>query len=261
QQQFGQSVSISALPLADADPVSGGAGGTPGEQQGGAGVEAGDSPAEKQSLLQNGLQRLYRQHAHEPDRHLSPGRGECARVPGRVAGAPCGGLWRSGCLAAVELPGARGFALGQLLPIVCHPRLLRIAIPQHDGQLACGQVGTHVLGGGPPGEAALREALRAQPVALPVVTQNFERGACAVPEDIERTAEGIVAEGSATDSGESINPFAEVDRLRGHKDTTLRGQLEHAGVSKKVRTNATSGGCGSWEGIRSRAPSGRESLM
>ena len=53
--------------------------GAPGEQHGGAGVEAGDSPAEKQSLLQNGLQRLYRQHAHEPDRHLSPGRGECAQ--------------------------------------------------------------------------------------------------------------------------------------------------------------------------------------
>jgi hypothetical protein len=26
----------------------------------------------------------------------------------------------------------------------------------------------------------------------------------------------------------------------------VRGELEHQGVSKKVRTNAASGGCGSW---------------
>lgn len=86
-----------------------------------------------------------------------------------------------------------------------------------------------------------------EPEALAIVAQDFERGTRAVPEDVERAAQGIVAERSAADGGEPINAFAEVDRLRGDKDATLRGQLEHPGVSKKVRTNATSGGCGSWE--------------
>jgi transposase len=49
----------------------------------------------------------------------------------------------------------------QLFPILRHPGLLGIAIPQHDGQLARRQAGTGVLGGGPPSETALREALRA----------------------------------------------------------------------------------------------------
>jgi hypothetical protein len=77
--------------------------------------------------------------------------------------------------------------------------------------------------------------------------QDFERGARAIPEDIERAAEGIVAENPAADGGKPIDTFAAVHRLCGHKDATLRSQLEHPGVSKRVRTNATSGGCGSWE--------------
>jgi hypothetical protein len=56
---------------------------------------------------------------------------------------------------------------------------------------------------------------------------------------------GIVTERTATDRGEPVDAFAEVDRLCGDKDPTLRGQLEHQGVSQKVRTKATSGGCGS----------------
>ena len=65
--------------------------------------------------------------------------------------------------------------LSQLSPIVRHPGLLGIAIPQHDRQLARRQGRTGLLGGGPPREAALRQPLRAQPVALPVIAQDFER--------------------------------------------------------------------------------------
>jgi hypothetical protein len=58
--------------------------------------------------------------------------------------------------------------------------------------------------------------------------------------------------------GEPIATFAEVDGLRSYKDPTLRSELEHQSVSKKVRTNVTSGSCGSWVLIRNRAPSARE---
>ena len=63
----------------------------------------------------------------------------------------------------------------------------------------------------------------------------------AVAEDVDRATERIVAERPATHGGEPINPFAEIDGLRGQQDTTLRGELEHQGVSKKVRTRAASG--------------------
>ena len=247
QQQFRESVCLSPDPLADADAISGGAGGAPGEQHGGAGVEAGDSPAEKQSLLRHGLQRLHRQHAHQPHCHLRASRGECVRLSGRLARASRRGLSGAGGVAPVELSDQPGPALSQLLPIVRHPGLLGIAIPQHDGQLARRQAGTGVLGGGPPREVTLRQPLRAQPVALPVIAQDFQGGASAVPEDVERTAERIVAERAAADRGEPIDAFTEIDGLRGHKDPTLRGELEHQGVSKKVRSRVARGRCASEE--------------
>src|SRR5262245_21453782 len=114
-------------------------------------------------------------------------------------------------------------------------------IPQHHSQFTRSQART----------GGLRQTFRTPPEALPVIAQALERGAGAVPEDIECATEGIVAEGAATDGGEPIDAFPEGDRLRGDKDATLWGQLEHSGVSKNVRTNATSGGCGASECIRS----------
>ena len=177
---------------------------------------------------------------------MSPRGGERVGVSGGIAGTSGGGLWRPGRLAAVELPRQPGPTLGQLFPIVRHPGLLWIAIPQHDGQLARGQARAGILRLGPPAKASLREPFSTEPEALAIVAQDFQCGARAVPEDVERTAEGIVAEGAAADGGESIDAFAEVDGLCGDKDATLRRELEHQGVSKKARTNATSGGCGSW---------------
>ena len=97
----------------------------------------------------------------QPDRHLSSGRSECPGVLGRVAGAPSSGVSGPISLGAVELPHAPGPAFAPLAPILGHRGLLGIAIPEHDSQLACRQTGGGVLGGGPPSEAPLREALRA----------------------------------------------------------------------------------------------------
>ena len=92
---------------------------------------------------------------------------------------------------------------------------------------------------------------------LRYLAQELERRASAIAEDEDRATEGIVRSHLTAHGRESIDPFAEIDGLGGEKDAALRGQLEHPGVSKKARTTASRGSCGSWAAIRSRAPSGR----
>jgi hypothetical protein len=46
----------------------------------------------------------------------------------------------------------------------------------------------------PPLQSALREALGAQPEALPIITEQFEAGAGAVAEDIDRPIQRILRE-------------------------------------------------------------------
>ena len=82
-------------------------------------------------------------------------------------------------------------------------------------------------GGGPPVEAALGEAFGAEPKPLAIVGQEFERGAGAVAKDVDRAAQGILLQRLATEGGEAIYSFAEVDGLYGEKDATLRRELEH----------------------------------
>jgi hypothetical protein len=67
----------------------------------------------------------------------------------------------------------------------------------------------------------------------------------------------MVAQRTSADGGEPINALAEIHRLRGHKEPTLRSELEHEGVSKKVRSRVARGRGVSEECIRSRAPSRR----
>ena len=100
-----------------------------------------------------------------------------------------------------------------------------------------------------------------QPEALAVVAQQLERGAGAIAEDEERATERLLQEHAATHGRQAIDPFAEIDGLGRQQDPRLWTELEHQIVSKKVRTNATSGGCGSWEWIRSRVPSARWSSI
>ena len=160
-------------------------------------------------------------------------------------------------MAAVELPHQPRPALGQLAPILGHPGLLRIPIPEQDQQLACGELcaGVHTLR--PPREAALREALRTEPEALAVIAQELERGPGAIAKDEDRATERMLQERPATHGRQAINPFAEIDGLRRQQDTRLRAELEPQGVSKKARTTASSGSCNSGAATRSRAPFGR----
>ena len=151
--------------------------------------------------------------------------------------------------------------LGELLPILCHLGLRWMAIPEQDRSLACGETGAGVCTLGPPGEASLWEALGTQPEALTIIAQELEGGASAIAEDEDRAAERLLREHPATHGCEAIDPFAAIDRLGRQQDSCLGGELKHQSVSKKVRINATSGGGGSREWIRSRVPSARWSSI
>jgi hypothetical protein len=72
-----------------------------------------------------------------------------------------------------------------------------------------------VPGLGPPRKAPLRESLHHEPVALAVVEQEFESGGRAVSEDVDRALQGILTEPLATDGGEPIPAFSEIDGFGG----------------------------------------------
>jgi hypothetical protein len=103
----------------------------------------------------------------------------------------------------------------------------------------------------------LREPLRTQPEALAVVAQQLEGGTGAMADDEDRTTERLLQQHAAAHGRQAIDAFAEVDGLGRQQDPRLWTELEHQAVCKKVRPNATSGGCGSWVWSRSRGPSGR----
>src|SRR5262245_30414640 len=124
--------------------------------------------------------------------------------------------------------------------------LLWIAIPEQDQQLACGEPRAGVRTLRPPGETALREVLRTEPEALAVIAQELECGPGAIAKDEDRATERMLQEHPATYSRQAIDAFAEIDGLRRQQDPRLWAELEHQPVSKKVRTKATNGGCGSW---------------
>ena len=130
-------------------------------------------------------------------------------------------------------------------------------MPQQHRHLARREASTALLDVWPPGEAALREALGAEPQALTIVAEDCARSARAVAEDRDGTTEGMVAEGCAADSREPIDPCAAVDRFRSDKEATLWGELSQQGVAKNVCTTAASGGGDAWESMRMRAPSAR----
>src|SRR5713101_2565515 len=118
-----------------------------------------------------------------------------------------------------QLSGESGSALRELSPIRRHLGLLRIAIPQQDQQLACGEPGAGLRALRPPREPTLREALRTQPEALAIIEQNLEGGSRAVAEDIQGAAERIVTEHLAAHGREPIDALAKIDGLGGEKDT------------------------------------------
>jgi hypothetical protein len=91
-------------------------------------------------------------------------------------------------------------------------------------------------------KAPVGEAFGAQPKALAIVGQEFERRAGAVAKDGDRAAQGIVAQGLATQCGEPIYALAAVDGLHREKNAAVRGELEHQRDSRNVCSKGTSAG-------------------
>jgi len=104
---------------------------------------------------------------------------------------------------------------------------VRIAIPEENTQFPCRECHTGRGCGRPPLEAALGEAFGAEPKALAIIGQEFERRAGAVPKDVDGTAQGIVAQCLTTQGSEAVYPLPEINRMDGQKDATLGRELEH----------------------------------
>ena len=112
------------------------------------------------------------------------------------------------------------------------------------------QAGAGVLRGGPPGEAALRETLRTQPEALPVIAQHFERGAGAIAEDKDRAAEGMspstrrhTAASPSIPLRKSTGSVASKIRLCG-VSWSIRASPKRSGPTRRVEAAARGSECG-----------------
>ena len=128
--------------------------------------------------------------------------------------------------------------------------------PQHLA-LPGGQAGARALVARPPVEAALREALRTPPQALPILHQQCERRGRALAEDKDRAAEGVFPEALAAHRRQALEPFATLDRLGRQQHTALGGALQQQRVSKKGCSSAAMGNWGARQWMRQRAPSAR----
>jgi transposase len=178
----------------------------------------------------------------QPDRHWRAGWRQCAGVPGRLTDPSLGRVPPAGGMAALELPGQLDPGLGHLAPIVRHRRLRGAAVPQQYLQFAGRQAPCGAVRPRPPLQPPRGEALGAQPVTLPVITEQLEGGAGAITENVDRSIERILGEGLSAHRRQPINAFAKIDRSQGQKDPTLRRELQPQADSRNARSTVTSGG-------------------
>jgi hypothetical protein len=104
-----------------------------------------------------------------------------------------------------------------------------VATPEQDLQLASEEVraAAGTVAGGPPGEAALRQPLRAQPKSGAVEEENAEHVTAPVPEDEERAIHRVLLEHEPGDRRGAVDARPEVDRVVHHHDRGIRGNLDH----------------------------------
>jgi ribosomal protein L37E len=119
--------------------------------------------------------------------------------------------------------------LRDLAPEIWEDDASRIAAPDQDLQLA-GEERRATAGpvpGGPAGEAALRQPLRAEPESGPVEAEHAQHVAAPVPEHEERAVHRISLEHQPSDRRDAVDASPEVDRLVHHHDRGIRGNLDH----------------------------------
>jgi transposase len=119
--------------------------------------------------------------------------------------------------------------LRDLAPEIGEAHASRVPAPEQHLELAGEQrrAPTRPVAGGPPGEAALRQPLRAQPESGAVEAQNAEHVTATVPEDEERAVHRVLLEHEAGDRRGAIDARPEVDRVVHHHDRGIRRNLDH----------------------------------
>jgi hypothetical protein len=132
-------------------------------------------------------------------------------------------------LGGVLGPGASSFAEQQaLLALVAGwlPRRADVLL-LGDREFGTGVLAHWALRQGWGVKPALREAFGAEPKALAIIGQEFQRRAGAVAKDVDRAAQRIVPQRLPTQGREAIDPLAEIDGVHGQKDATLGSKLQH----------------------------------
>nr|WP_256867966.1 transposase [Candidatus Entotheonella palauensis] len=145
--------------LANPDSVLTRARRTSGQQHRRAGFEADHPSTQKLPVLCDASSCLCRQLAHQPDGDVYPSRCQRHGLSRGVAGTPLGRLCQPGRLAAADLPSHAHLPLSHPSPVLRHGGLLRIAVPQHNGQFPGRQRTGRLRTAGPPVEAPLRPSL------------------------------------------------------------------------------------------------------
>ncbi len=177
-----------------------------------------------------------RAHGVEPVAYLT----ECLRCHEDLAKRPEHYLpWvyraRSGATDAPCLeqrdaePTPNDAQLRDLAPEIREDDARGISAPEQHLQLASEQrrAAARPFAGGPTGEAALRQPLRAQPESGAVEEEDAEHVTALVPEDEERAVHRVPLEHEPGDRRGAVDARPEIDRLVHHHDRGIRGNLDH----------------------------------
>lgn len=119
--------------------------------------------------------------------------------------------------------------LRDLAPEIRKGDASRIPTPDQHLELASEQRRTTArpVAGGPAGEAALRQSLRAEPESGAVEAEHAQHVATPVPEDEERAVHRVSVEHQPGDRRDAVDARPEVDRLVHQHDSGIRGDLDH----------------------------------
>jgi hypothetical protein len=169
-----------------------------------------------------------RAHGVEPVAYLT----ECLRSHEDLAKRPehyLPWVYRARSAERTAEPEPSDARLRDLAPKLREDDTSRVATPEQYLQLTGKEIGAAAdpVAGGPPGEAALRQPLRAQPESGAVVEENAEHVTAPVPEDEKRAVHRVLLEHEPGDRRGAVDARPEVDRVVHHHDRGMGGNLDH----------------------------------
>ena len=103
-----------------------------------------------------------------------------------------------------------------------------IAVPEQKLQLVDGQNADPPIALiGPPAKCPLGQSFMTKPEPLAIVGQYPDGRLSSVSENKDRARKGIHVQELPADTGQTVNPFAKVNRLDSQKNPHLRRELDH----------------------------------